>query len=165
MCNMLARRSGPVVVAIAGVRENFHGRRHCGNRRYQAPFAKPDIILKYRNAFRWNRVALPGSRAVGLRRLERTNVMEPTTQHLTCLQYASTADPKGVLEPQLDAGKEIVGECVDQGWLERLPDHPLGFRMYRTTEAGKRILRNPSPSTRKGRYGIPMPGPRMRPLR
>src|SRR5437667_12228550 len=66
-----------------------------------------------------------------------------SAHHRKCLQNGCLGGPKGENEAQLYAGEKVRQECLDQGWLERLPDSPAGFRMYRTTELGRAVLNAP----------------------
>jgi hypothetical protein len=63
--------------------------------------------------------------------------------HRKCLQNGSLGGPNGENEAQLYTGDKVRQECIDQGWLERLPDSPAGFRMYRTTELGRAVFNAP----------------------
>src|SRR6516164_7714442 len=69
--------------------------------------------------------------------------MEVTARHRKCLQNGCFGGPNGENEAQLYTGDKVRQECIDQGWLERLPDSPGGFRMYRTTELGRAVLYAP----------------------
>ncbi|MEY9537862.1 hypothetical protein ABIE85_000922 [Bradyrhizobium diazoefficiens] len=66
--------------------------------------------------------------------------MEVSARHRKCLQNDNLGGPNGENEAQLYTGDKVRQECIDLGWLERLPDSPGGFRMYRTTELGRAVL-------------------------
>ena len=66
-----------------------------------------------------------------------------TTRHRRCLQNGCGGGPNGENEAQLYTGSKIRQECLDRDWLERLPDSPGGFRMYRTTDLGRAMLSAP----------------------
>jgi hypothetical protein len=68
-----------------------------------------------------------------------------TARHRKCLQNGCYGGPQGENEAQLYTGQKVRQECLDQGWLERLPDSLIGFRMYRTTETGRAMLNVPIP--------------------
>lgn len=69
--------------------------------------------------------------------------MEFSARHRKCLQNGCLGGPNGENEAQLYTGDKVRQECLDQGWLERLPDSPAGFRMYQTTELGRAVLNAP----------------------
>lgn len=68
-----------------------------------------------------------------------------TARHRKCLQNGRFGGPNGENEAQLYTGAKIRQECLDEGWLERLPDSLNGTRMYRTTELGCAMLDAPTP--------------------
>jgi hypothetical protein len=69
--------------------------------------------------------------------------MTLTAHHRKCLQNGSLGGPNGENEAQLYTGQKIRQECLDRGWLERLPDSPAGFKLYRTTDLGRAMLNAP----------------------
>jgi hypothetical protein len=89
--------------------------------------------------------------------------MIPTARHRKCLEAGSHGGPNGENEAQLYTGDKVRQECLDQGWLERLPDSPAGFRMYRTTDLGRAKLRVPLPEA-KPTSKIKMLPPRIKTL-
>jgi hypothetical protein len=61
-------------------------------------------------------------------------------RHRKCVPNGCLGGPNDENEAQLYTGDKVRQECLDQGWLERLPDSPAGFRMYRTTDLGRAVL-------------------------
>jgi hypothetical protein len=84
-----------------------------------------------------------------------------TARHRKCLQNGCYGGPQGENEAQLYTGQKVRQECLDQGWLERLPDSLIGFRMYRTTETGRAMLNARIPKKLPSRKPIPMLKPRL----
>jgi hypothetical protein len=84
--------------------------------------------------------------------------------HRKCLQNGCLGGPQGENEAQLYTGQKVRQECLDRGWLERLPDSSGGFRMYRTTETGRAMLNAPIPKKLPSRKPIPMLKPRLETL-
>lgn len=74
-----------------------------------------------------------------------------TAHHRRCLQNGCCGGPGGEHEAQLGVGAKVRQECIDAGWLERMPDSPAGHRMYRTTELGRAMLEKPRPPKSSGR--------------
>lgn len=66
-----------------------------------------------------------------------------TARHRKCLQKGRYGGPDGENEAQLYTGDIIRQECIDRGWLERMPDSLSGVRMYRTTDLGRQMLDAP----------------------
>jgi hypothetical protein len=66
-----------------------------------------------------------------------------TAHHRKCLQNGCCGGSQGENEAQLYTGSKVRQECLDRGWLERLPDSLSGFKMYRTTDCGRAMLRAP----------------------
>jgi hypothetical protein len=87
-----------------------------------------------------------------------------TARHRKCLQNGCYGGPQGENEAQLYTGTKIRQECLDQGWLERLPDSPAGFRMYRTTDLGRVMLTSPTPKKASTGPKIKMLPPRIKTL-
>jgi hypothetical protein len=85
-----------------------------------------------------------------------------TARHRKCLQNGYYGGPQGENEAHLYTGAKIRQECLDQGWLERLPDSPAGFRMYRTTDLGRATLAGPEPS-KLAKPKLKTLGPRLKP--
>jgi hypothetical protein len=85
---------------------------------------------------------------------------EVTAKHRKCLRNGSLGGPNGENEAQLYAGPKTLQKCLDRGWLERLPDSPNGWRMYRTTDLGRAMLNAPTPKKAKSRPKIKMQAPR-----
>jgi hypothetical protein len=84
-----------------------------------------------------------------------------SAHHRKCLQNGCTGGPQGENEAQLYTGQKIRQECLDHGWLERLPDSPAGFRMYRTTELGCSVLNEPVPKKTSSRKPLATLKPRV----
>lgn len=66
-----------------------------------------------------------------------------TARHRKCVMNASMGGPNGENEAQLYTGTKVRQECLDWGWIERLPDSLIGFRMYQTTDLGRAALSAP----------------------
>jgi hypothetical protein len=90
--------------------------------------------------------------------------MELSARHRKCLQNGCLGGPNGENEAQLYTGDKVRQECIDQGWLERLPDSPAGFKMYRTTELGRAVLYAPVAKKTSKRPRIKMLKPLLRTL-
>ena len=90
--------------------------------------------------------------------------MELSARHRKCLQNGCLGGPNGENEAQLYTGEKIRQQCIDQGWLERLPDSPAGFRMYRTTELGRAALTAPVAKKTSKRPRIKVLKPRLETL-
>jgi hypothetical protein len=89
---------------------------------------------------------------------------ELSARHRKCLENARRGGPSGENEAQLYTGEKIRLECLDRSWLERLPDSPAGFRMYRTTELGRAMLNAQPPTRAKAGPKIEMLRPRIKTL-
>jgi hypothetical protein len=84
-----------------------------------------------------------------------------TARHRKCLENGRHGGPHGENEAQLYTGPKVRQECLDQGWLERLPDSLIGFRMYRTTESGRAMLSAPVIKSQPPRKPLAMLPPRI----
>jgi hypothetical protein len=87
-----------------------------------------------------------------------------TARHRKCLENGRFGGPNGENEAQLYTGTKIRQECLDRSWLERLPDSPAGFRMYRTTELGRAMMNAPPRTSAKTAPKIKMLPPRIKTL-
>lgn len=86
-----------------------------------------------------------------------------TARHRKCVLNASMGGPGGENEAQLYTGAKVRQECLDWGWIERLPDSRAGFRMYQATELGRSLLYAPTEKPTK-RPKLVTLSPRVTPL-
>jgi hypothetical protein len=90
-----------------------------------------------------------------------------TARHRTCVRNASMGGPNGENEAQLYTGEKIRQECLDWGWIQRLPDSPAGFKMYTATELGRAapVEKKPDrPKISMLKPRVPTLGPLVKPL-
>lgn len=86
-----------------------------------------------------------------------------TARHRKCVLNASMGGPGGENEAQLYTGAKVRQECLDWGWIERLPNSPAGFKMYQATELGRSALYAPMEKPAKRAKLITL-SPRVTPL-
>jgi len=85
-----------------------------------------------------------------------------SARHRRCLRNGCLGGPAGENEAQLYTGHKVREECVENGWLERMPDTLMGVRMYRTTELGRQVLNTLVEKKPSRRHRVKMLEPRIR---